>query len=78
VRATQELLLERRAEGVGIVMVSEDIDELMTVADRILVLHDCEVAGIVRPSETDRQAIGRLMLHGPTPGVAGSDDGEAA
>jgi ABC-type uncharacterized transport system ATPase subunit len=64
VRATQELLLERRAQGVGILMVSEDVDELMTVADRIVVLHDGEVAGIVRPSETDRQAIGRLMLHG--------------
>jgi ABC-type uncharacterized transport system ATPase subunit len=72
VRATQELLLERRADGVGVLMVSEDIDELMTVADRILVLHDGEVAGIVRPAETDRQAIGRLMLHGPT------SDGEAA
>jgi hypothetical protein len=28
------------------------------------VLHDGELAGIVRPAETDRQAIGRLMLHG--------------
>jgi simple sugar transport system ATP-binding protein len=64
VRATQELMLERRASGVGILMVSEDIDELMTVADRIVVLHDGEVAGIVHPTETDRQAIGRLMLHG--------------
>jgi len=64
VRATQELLLERRAEGMGILMVSEDLDELMTVADRIVVLHDGELAGIVRPTETDRQAIGRLMLHG--------------
>jgi simple sugar transport system ATP-binding protein len=64
VRATQELMLERRAAGVGILMVSEDIDELMTVADRIVVLHDGELAGIVRPAETDRQAIGRLMLHG--------------
>jgi simple sugar transport system ATP-binding protein len=64
VRATQELLLERRAEGVGILMVSEDLDELMTIADRIVVLHDGEVAGIVHPSETNRQAIGALMLHG--------------
>ncbi|HEU5148913.1 MAG TPA: ATP-binding cassette domain-containing protein [Iamia sp.] len=76
VRATQELLLERRAAGVGVLMVSEDLDELMTVADRILVLHDGAVAGIVRPAETDRQAIGRLMLHGPTAPAA--TDGEEA
>ena len=64
VRATQEILLERRAAGVGILMVSEDIDELMMVADRIVVLHAGEVAGIVTPGETDRQTIGRLMLEG--------------
>lgn len=64
VRATQELLLERRAAGAGVLMLSEDIDELLSVADRIVVLHDGHVAGIVRPEDTDRQAIGRLMIDG--------------
>jgi simple sugar transport system ATP-binding protein len=64
VRATQQLLLDRRAAGAGVLMVSEDLDELMALADRILVLHDGEVAGIVDPAVTDRQAIGRLMLQG--------------
>ena len=64
VRATQTLLLERRAAGTGVLMVSEDLDELMALADRIVVLHDGHVAGIVDPSETDRRDIGRLMLQG--------------
>jgi simple sugar transport system ATP-binding protein len=64
VRATQQLLLDRRAAGAGVLMVSEDIDELLALADRIVVLHDGHVAGIVEPSTTDRQAIGRLMLQG--------------
>jgi len=64
VRATQNLLLERRAAGAGLLMVSEDLDELLLLADRILVLHDGHVAGIVEPATTDRQAIGRLMLQG--------------
>jgi simple sugar transport system ATP-binding protein len=64
VRATQTLLLERRAAGAGVLMVSEDLDELLLMADRILVLHDGHVAGIVDPATTDRQAIGRLMLQG--------------
>jgi simple sugar transport system ATP-binding protein len=64
VRATQQLLLERREAGAGVLMVSEDLDELMAMADRIVVLHDGEVAGVVDPSTTDRQAIGRLMLQG--------------
>lgn len=64
VRATQQLLLERREAGAGILMVSEDLDELMLMADRIVVLHDGHVAGVVDPSTTDRQSIGRLMLQG--------------
>jgi simple sugar transport system ATP-binding protein len=64
VRATQELLLERRAAGVGILMVSEDLDELLLMADRLVVLHHGEVAGVVDPATTDRQQIGRLMLQG--------------
>jgi len=65
VRATQSLLLERCSAGVGVLMVSEDIDELLTVADRIVVLHDGRVAGIVDAADTDRREIGRLMLEGP-------------
>lgn len=64
VRATQQLLLDRREAGAGILMVSEDLDELMALADRIVVLHDGEVAGVVDPATHDRQAIGRLMLQG--------------
>jgi len=63
-RRTQELLLERRAEGAGVLLISEDLDELMELSDRIVVLHAGKVAGVVTPSTTDRYEIGRLMLHG--------------
>jgi simple sugar transport system ATP-binding protein len=65
VRATHRLLLERRATGTAVLVVSEDLDELMTLSDRIVVLHAGEVADIVDPAVTDRQEIGRLMLQGP-------------
>ena len=64
VRATQQLLLERRAEGAAVLMVSEDLDELLGIADRLVVLHDGEIAGIVDAAGADRQQIGRLMLQG--------------
>jgi simple sugar transport system ATP-binding protein len=63
-RRTQELLLERRAAGAGVLVISEDVDELLELSDRILVLHAGRVAGIVRPAEADRYAIGELMLQG--------------
>ena len=63
-RRTQELLLEQRASGAGVLFISEDLDELMELSDRIAVLHSGSVAGVVRPKETDRYEIGRLMLGG--------------
>jgi simple sugar transport system ATP-binding protein len=63
-RRTQELLLEQRAAGAGVLLISEDLDELLTLSDRIAVLHEGRVAGIVTPGSTDRYEIGRLMLEG--------------
>jgi simple sugar transport system ATP-binding protein len=61
-RRTQELLLERRAEGLGVIVISEDLDELMELSDRIAVMHGGRVTGVVVPAETDAYEIGRLML----------------
>ena len=61
-RRTQELLLERREAGAGVVVISEDLDELMELSDRIAVLHAGHITGIVDPRETDVLEIGRLML----------------
>lgn len=63
-RRVQELLLKRRADGTGILLISEDLDELFELSDRIAVLHDGEVAGIVEHDAFDRYTIGGLMLGG--------------
>ncbi|WP_456846587.1 ABC transporter ATP-binding protein [Cellulomonas sp. P5_C6] len=63
-RRTQELLLEHRARGAAVLMVSEDLDELISVADRIAVMHDGHLVGVVDTAGADRMSIGRLMLGG--------------
>jgi simple sugar transport system ATP-binding protein len=61
-RRTQELLLERRAAGAGVLLISEDLDELFEMSDRIAVMHHGRVVGVVDPRTTDRYAVGRMML----------------
>lgn len=61
-RQVHDLVLRRRGEGAGLIFISEDLDELLLISDRILVLHDGEAVGIRRPFETDRADLGRLML----------------
>ena len=67
-RRTQELLLERRAAGAGVLLISEDLDELFEMSDRIAVMHGGRIEGIVDPRTTDRYEVGRMMLgaHGPS------------
>jgi len=63
-RRTQEILLERKQAGAGVLVVSEDLDELMAISDRIVVMHDGHVSGILDADDFDRQRIGQLMLGG--------------
>ena len=69
-RRTQELLLEQRASGAGVLLISEDLDELFEMSDRIVVMHNGEIVGEVDPSVADRYEVGRLMMgteeHAPT------------
>ncbi|WP_238430345.1 ABC transporter ATP-binding protein [Frankia nepalensis] len=63
-RRTQELLLARRADGAGLLVVSEDLDELMSVADRIAVFCAGRLTGVVPAATTNRQELGALMTGG--------------
>jgi simple sugar transport system ATP-binding protein len=63
-RRTQELLLQQRSEGVGVLLVSEDLDELLALSDRIVVMHAGHIAGELAAHGADRAEIGRLMVGG--------------
>ena len=63
-RRTQELLLQHRGAGVGVLLVSEDLDELLALSDRIVVMHAGHIAGEVAAHDADRAEIGRLMVGG--------------
>src|SRR5437667_286935 len=54
------LLLERRDEGAAVLLVSEDLDEIRTLADRIGVMYGGELIAVM-PAGTDRGTIGLLM-----------------
>lgn len=49
-------------EGACVVWISEELDDLMSYAHRIAVIHDGRIAGIVRRDAADRQTLGRWMV----------------
>lgn len=62
----RKLLLQSRDHEVAILLISEDLDELFAVADRIVVLYEGRVVGEVDPLTTDRETIGLLMAGSST------------
>jgi simple sugar transport system ATP-binding protein len=57
-------LRDLRARGGGVLLVSEDLDELRSLSDRIVVLFDGEVAGELRGAEATPERLGVLMAGG--------------
>ncbi len=57
----RSILLQQRSEQVAILLISEDLDEIMALSDRIAVLYEGEVVGIVNRDEADAEMLGLMM-----------------
>jgi len=55
-------LIRATREGATVLVVSFDLDELMTYCDRILVMNHGVLSEVPPEFRTDRQAIGRMMV----------------
>ena len=55
------LLTEQKMKGVAVIYVGEDLDVLLELCDRILVLCGGQVSGIVDGRTTDKREVGTLM-----------------
>ncbi|HET7686184.1 MAG TPA: ABC transporter ATP-binding protein [Candidatus Limnocylindria bacterium] len=54
-------LLERRAAGAAILLVSEDLDELLALADRLVVFYEGRVVGAMPRADVDVERLSMLM-----------------
>jgi simple sugar transport system ATP-binding protein len=54
-------LLEQREEGTATVLISEDLDEILALSDRIVVLFEGKVMGILDHEEATPEKLGLLM-----------------
>lgn len=54
-------LIEARDKGKGVLLVSFELDEILNVSDRIAVIYEGQIVGIVDPKETNDEELGLLM-----------------
>ena len=68
--AVRQALVQVRESGAGVLLVSEDLEELFTLSDRLIVLFGGRIVGEFKPEETDTYEIGHLMTGGEVQPVA--------
>ena len=54
-------LIEERDKGRAVLLLSFELDEILNVSDRIVVVFDGQIVANVKPDETNEQALGLLM-----------------
>ncbi|MGZ4106785.1 MAG: ABC transporter ATP-binding protein, partial [Tumebacillaceae bacterium] len=57
-------LIEQRDAGKAVLLLSLELDEILNVSDRIAVIYEGQIVGIVKPEETDHDALGLMMAGG--------------
>ncbi len=54
-------LLEQRARGAAVLLLSEDLDEIRALSDRIAVIYEGQITGTFPTAETDVETLGLYM-----------------
>jgi simple sugar transport system ATP-binding protein len=61
IEAIQTLLLEQRENGTAVLLISEELEELLALSDRIAVIYDGRIMGITDADKADINEIGLMM-----------------
>lgn len=63
IESVQKLLLSQRESGAAILLISEELEELLTLSDRIYVIYEGEIMGEISDGDIDK--IGQMMTGTP-------------
>jgi len=69
-------LIEQRDSGKAVLLHSLELDEILNLSDRIAVMYEGRIVGVLDPRETDEQEIGLLMSGGGVSGGGTGGDGK--
>jgi simple sugar transport system ATP-binding protein len=59
--AVHRLLLQERDQGAGVLLISEDLDEILSLADRIAVIYEGRIMSVVDAEQADIEELGLQM-----------------
>lgn len=69
--AVRKRLLKQRAQGNAVLLISEDLEELLTISDKVAVLFDGEVMGVLPSKGAQIKTLGLMMAGSRLSQIAG-------
>jgi simple sugar transport system ATP-binding protein len=57
----RDLIIQQKADGTATLLISEDLDEILALSDRIAVIFHGEIMGIVDHDEATPEKLGLMM-----------------
>jgi simple sugar transport system ATP-binding protein len=61
IESVHRVLLNERAQGTAILLISEELEELLSLSDRVLGMYEGQIMGVVKPEDTSLAEIGLMM-----------------
>lgn len=73
IEGVQRLILEQRKNGAAILLVTEELDELIALSDRVYAIYEGEIMGEM--SDADTETLGLMMTGTPLSEIEGAEEG---
>lgn len=64
IESIRSILQDVKEDGLGVLLVSAELEEIMSLSDRIIVMHEGQITGRMKAEEADEESIGLLMMGG--------------
>lgn len=64
IESIRKILQEVKEEGLGVLLVSADLEEILSLSDRIVVIHEGKLSESVPADQVDEEKIGLMMMSG--------------
>lgn len=61
IESVRSILLAQRAAGKAVLLISEELEELFAMSDRVAVIHEGEIMGILDRTELELERVGMMM-----------------
>lgn len=64
IESIRSILQDVKEKGLGVLLVSADLEEILSLSDRIVVMHEGKIAGSMYAKEANEENLGLLMMGG--------------